>query len=201
MKTKLLTLLLTTSLFAACDLGPNAQKGAVIGAIAGLATSGDNASSRPERIVGGAIIGGVIGNELDRQAAALEEATSGNVLIQNTGDRLIVTLPQDILFNVNSTRVSGTLQSDLSALAQNLLDYPNSNVQVIGHTDSQGSIEYNQNLSNERALAVVSILNQGGVPRNRLQAVGQGETQPVATNQTVAGRTQNRRVEVIILPS
>ena len=198
---KILSILLATTLLVACDLGPNAQKGAAIGAVTGFLTAGGDRDKQKRGIVTGAIVGGVIGNELDRQAAALEAATSGNVLIQNTGDRLIVTLPQDILFDVNSTRVSATLQSDLSALAQNLRDYPNSDVQVIGHTDSSGSIEYNQNLSSERALAVLAILTQGGVPTNRLQAVGQGETQPVATNQTAAGRAQNRRVEVVILPN
>jgi outer membrane protein OmpA-like peptidoglycan-associated protein len=126
---------------------------------------------------------------------------NNDVIIQNTGDRLIVTLPQDILFAVDSTHITPSLRSDLSVLAQNLINYPNSTIQIIGHTDNTGSADYNQSLSTERALAVSSILQQNGVPQFRIQSTGRGESQPIASNLTPEGRAQNRRVDVVILPN
>ena len=178
------------------------KTGALAGALVGFVT-GDDSDDRLERAFEGAVIGGLIGYSLDEQAAALEKALGpdSGVLITNTGDRLIVTLPQDILFATNSSEITPAMRQDLQALARNLLDYPDSNVQVIGHTDSVGTAEYNLDLSGERAVTVRNVLQQGGVPAYRLQAVGQGETQPVATNQTDAGRARNRRVEIIIVPN
>jgi outer membrane protein OmpA-like peptidoglycan-associated protein len=171
-----------------------------------MSQSGDNSVERKQRAVRGALIGAglgaVIGNELDKQAAELQRDMNNNdVIIQNTGDRLIVTLPQDILFAVDSTHITPSLRSDLSVLAQNLINYPNSTIQIIGHTDNTGSADYNQSLSTERALAVSSILQQNGVPQFRIQSTGRGESQPIASNLTPEGRAQNRRVDVVILPN
>jgi outer membrane protein OmpA-like peptidoglycan-associated protein len=180
--------------------------GGLVGAVAGMSQSGDNSVERKQRAVRGALIGAglgaAIGNELDKQAAELQRDMNNNdVIIQNTGDRLIVTLPQDILFAVDSTHITPSLRSDLSVLAQNLINYPNSTIQIIGHTDNTGSADYNQSLSTERALAVSSILQQNGVPQFRIQATGRGESQPIASNLTPEGRAQNRRVDVVILPN
>lgn len=180
--------------------------GGLIGAVAGMSTGGDNRVERRHGAVRGALIGAglgaAIGNELDKQAAELRRDMDNNeVMIQNTGDRLIVTLPQDILFAVNSTHITPSLRSDLAVLAQNLINYPNSTIQIIGHTDNTGSAEYNQSLSTERALAVSSVLQQNGVPQFRIQAMGRGESQPIASNLTPEGRAQNRRVDVVILPN
>lgn len=180
--------------------------GGLIGAVAGMSTGGDNRVERRQGAVRGALIGAglgaAIGNELDKQAAELRRDMDNNeVMIQNTGDRLIVTLPQDILFAVNSTHITPSLRSDLAVLAQNLINYPNSTIQIIGHTDNTGSAEYNQSLSTERALAVSSVLQQNGVPQFRIQAMGRGESQPIASNLTPEGRAQNRRVDVVILPN
>jgi outer membrane protein OmpA-like peptidoglycan-associated protein len=180
--------------------------GGLVGAVAGMSQSGDNSVERKQRAVRGALIGAglgaAIGNELDKQVAELQRDMNNNdVIIQNTGDRLIVTLPQDILFAVDSTHITPSLRSDLSVLAQNLINYPNSTIQIIGHTDNTGSADYNQSLSTERALAVSSILQQNGVPQFRIQSTGRGESQPIASNLTPEGRAQNRRVDVVILPN
>lgn len=176
--------------------------GAAIGALAGAAIG---ATESRDKALAGALIGAgagaVIGDMLDRQARALE-AEIGNDAVQivNTGSELVVTMPQDILFAVDSAVVQSTLQSDLAALSRNLLDYPDTTVQVIGHTDNTGSAAYNQDLSQRRASAVSAILLQNGVPSSRVVAFGRGEDQPVASNLDAAGRAQNRRVEIIITP-
>ena len=180
--------------------------GGLVGAVAGMSKSGDNSVELKQRAVRGALIGAglgaAIGNELDKQVAELQRDMNNNdVIIQNTGDRLIVTLPQDILFAVDSTHITPSLRSDLSVLAQNLINYPNSTIQIIGHTDNTGSADYNQSLSTDRALAVSSILQQNGVPQFRIQSTGRGESQPIASNLTPEGRAQNRRVDVVILPN
>lgn len=188
----------------ATNTSSGALMGSIVGAMIGLA-SGDDAADRRSDAVKGAILGaaagGLIGKQLDQQAAALE-AGMGNasVSIQNTGESLIVTLPQDILFATDSTAVRADLRSDLSALAFNLQDYPNSTVQIVGHTDNVGSAAYNENLSLGRANAVANVLITQGVLASRVSTLGLGESRPIDTNLTEAGRAQNRRVEIVILP-
>jgi outer membrane protein OmpA-like peptidoglycan-associated protein len=138
---------------------------------------------------------------LDKQEADLRRQLNSNVIITNTGDRLIVTLPQDILFATDSTTVQSGMQSDLAALARNVNVYSNSTLQIIGHTDSDGDAGYNQRLSERRANAVADVLLEGGVPFSRVRTFGRGENQPVASNLTEAGKRQNRRVEIVILPN
>ncbi len=179
--------------------------GAGVGAFAGLISGGD-AAERKQNAIKGAVIGGaggaVVGNVLDKQAAELQRSLGNDrVTITNTGDRLIVTLPQDITFASDSATLSPGIQSDLTAVANNLQAYPDSTVQVIGHTDSTGEAGYNQNLSVQRANSVVNVLSGSGVPFARLQGIGRGEDQPVASNLTEEGKAQNRRVEIVILPT
>lgn len=176
--------------------------GAAIGALAGGALGATE--DREKALIGavvGAGVGAAIGDMLDRQARDLQ-AELGNDAVQivNTGSELVVTMPQDILFAVDSAVVQSTLQSDLAALSRNLLDYPDTTVQVVGHTDNTGSAGYNQELSQRRASAVAAILLQKGVPSSRVVAFGRGEDQPIASNLDEAGRAQNRRVEIIITP-
>jgi outer membrane protein OmpA-like peptidoglycan-associated protein len=179
--------------------------GAGLGVIAGL-ISGDDSKERKQNAIKGALIGGaggaVVGNVLDKQAAELQKSLGNDrVTITNTGDRLIVSLPQDITFASDSATLSSGIQSDLNAVATNLQSYPNSTVQVIGHTDSTGEAGYNQNLSVQRANSVVNVLAGAGVSFTRLQGIGRGEDQPVASNLTEEGKAQNRRVEIVILPT
>ncbi|MBM1633234.1 OmpA family protein [Sulfitobacter mediterraneus] len=177
--------------------------GAGAGALLGALSKGDG--NRGDGALKGALIGGAlgagVGYALDRQEAELRQQMGNDVVITNTGDRLIVTLPQDILFAVDSTTVQPGLMGDLRTLANSLQSYPNSTVQVIGHTDSDGDAAYNQQLSEGRAYAVANVLYSNGVPTSRVQAFGRGESQPIASNLTPAGKAQNRRVEIVILPN
>ena len=203
------------TLVAACDpYGPNgnqnARTGALIGAGLGAAAAGitnpdDNTvRERNQRILlgaaAGAAGGAVIGNQLDRQAEELRAQLGNNIGVVNTGDQLVVTMPNDILFATDSTAVSAALRSDLSIVANSLNRYPNTTVNVVGHTDNVGAASYNYDLSTRRAQAVAQILAVNGVSQSRLRTVGRGEDQPIATNLTAEGRQQNRRVEIIITP-
>ena len=168
-----------------------AKEAAAIGAIGGaLAGAAVEQNGRPARgaIIGaavGAAAGAAYGNMLDKQAAELRATLDGRIQITNAGDYLVVTMPQDILFDVDSTFVRSGLRSDLAALADNLQRYPNSTVEVVGHTDNTGAASYNQDLSERRAAAVRAVLLDNGVRSSRVRAFGRGEDSPIATNQTL----------------
>ncbi|MEH6646428.1 OmpA family protein [Sulfitobacter sp.] len=178
--------------------------GAGAGAVIGALSKGDG--NRDQGALKGALIGGALGAGagaiLDKQERDLRASLGNdNVTINNTGDRLIVTLPQDILFTTGSSNVRPDLQRDLGAVAGNLQAYQNSTIQIIGHTDSDGEASFNQQLSESRANAVSSVLINNGVSPTRIQAFGRGESQPVASNLNPQGKSQNRRVEIVILPN
>ena len=177
--------------------------GAGAGALIGALSKGDG--NRGDGALVGAVIGGPlgagIGYSLDKQEAELRQQMDSNVVITNTGDRLIVTLPNNLLFATDSTAVGPMLQGDLQALANNVQVYANSTLQIVGHTDSDGDASYNQQLSEGRARSVANVLINNGVPPQRIQTFGRGESQPVASNLTPAGKAQNRRVEIVILPN
>ncbi|WP_246066744.1 OmpA family protein [Aliiroseovarius halocynthiae] len=189
------------------NLGPRTQNGAAIGAIAGglLGATRDGEGKLGKAAVGavvGGIIGGAIGQHLDKQAGDLRQAIDNDdVKIVNTGSELIVTMPHDILFDTGSAQISTALRGDLAALSRNLLQYPDSVVEVQGHTDNVGSANYNLDLSRNRAASVASVLSANGVPSWRIQTVGFGEDRPVASNLGSYGRQQNRRVEIVIRPT
>jgi outer membrane protein OmpA-like peptidoglycan-associated protein len=192
---------------AACAPDPNnmqnrtltgALTGAAVGGVAG-AMAGDRRTALAGAMIG-ATGGALIGQQLDRQAAELRAALGSNVDVRNTGQELILTLPQDLLFATDSATLRPDLQADLRAIAGNLVSNPRSDVIVVGHTDNVGSAEYNQGLSERRAASVAQILRSQGVAPNRIQTIGRGLTQPIATNATAAGRQQNRRVEISIRP-
>lgn len=172
--------------------------GAAVGGVIGAATGGSREA------LAGAVIGGtagaLIGQQLDRQAAELRRQLGDNVNIRNTGQELILTLPQDLLFATDSATLRPDLQQDLRVIATNLVNYPRSDVIVVGHTDNTGSAAYNQGLSERRAQSVAQVLRSQGVAANRIQTIGRGLTQPVADNATPEGRRQNRRVEIFIRP-
>lgn len=216
--TKLPLLVAASSLvlMSACATSPvsnpnnnqNAQQGALIGAGIGALTGilrGDSVEDRRRGAVFGAALGAaggaVIGNQLDIQEEELRASLGDDVGIVNNGSNLVVTLPQDILFATNSTSVSGRSQADLRTLANSINQYPNTTVNVVGHTDNVGSASFNYDLSQRRAQAVTSVLINAGVSASRIRSVGQGEDQPVATNATAEGRQANRRVEIIITPN
>ena len=202
---------------AACQQGntriddPNyrAQNGAMAGALLGGiigASQGSNGDARLRSTLVGAAIGaaagGAIGANLDQQAADLRNSLGNpNVTVTNMGKYLLVNLPDDLLFATDSAAVQPGLQGEIRSIAANLVSYPNSRIQVLGHTDNTGAAAYNFDLSQRRAGAVAGILIGAGVPSSRLSAVGIGEDRPVASNTTASGRAQNRRVEIIITPN
>ncbi len=180
-----------------------AVTGALIGGAIGATSKGDDklAKAAVGAVIGGAL-GGAIGSALDAQAAELRNSIGNDrVSVTNTGSELIVNLPQDILFATDSATLRGDLTQDLQAVARSLLNYPNTTVQVIGHTDNTGAAAYNQDLSQRRAGSVASVLQANGVPAGRIVAFGRGEDQPIASNLSESGRAQNRRVEIVIRPN
>lgn len=185
---------------------PNAraQNGAIIGGLAGaLAGSQSEDDALAKAVVGGVIgaaIGGAVGATLDQQAAELR-AINPYFSVTNMGDYLIVNMPQDVLFAIDSAALRPDLVRDLQSVGANLNRYPNSRIEVIGHTDNSGSAAYNQDLSQRRAVSVAEVLRATGVPGNRIAAYGRGEDMPIASNATEQGRAQNRRVEIIIRPT
>ncbi|NCO86446.1 MAG: OmpA family protein [Rhodobacterales bacterium] len=186
----------------------NARQGALVGAGLGAvlgAVTGNNSDERLRNAaIGGALgagLGAIGGSNLDRQEAELRQQLGANVGIVNNGQNLTVTLPQDILFAVDSASLTSALQGDLRSVAASLNRYPETTVNVIGHTDNTGAAAYNQDLSQRRAQAVSSVLVNAGVAPVRVRAIGRGEDQPIASNLTPEGRQQNRRVEIIITPN
>jgi len=180
-----------------------AATGAVLGGLFGATRDGDNQALKTAAGAAvGAAIGGAIGQQLERQKAELDQGfASDQIDVVNTGSELIVTMPEGILFDIDSASLRPAVRSELNVLAGNLLRYPNSTVFVTGHTDNTGSAAYNQDLSQRRAQSVASVLTSGGVNPGRLVVSGRGEDQPIASNLTADGRQLNRRVEITIRPN
>ena len=186
----------------------NRDQGAIIGGVAGGvlgALLGDSEEEKRRGAAIGAVVGAgagaAIGNRLDQQEAELRQDLDNETSIVNTGQELIVTLPQDVLFAVDSADLRPDLEADIRTLGASLQRYPQSTVNIIGHTDNTGDASYNQGLSQRRANTVRSVLISTGVASNRLNAVGLGEDSPVATNLTPEGRAKNRRGEFVIRPT
>lgn len=186
------------------NLQTGAAVGAGIGAVVGL-ISGDTTEERVRNAAIGAVAlgtaGAIGGTLLDRQEAELRNTLGSSVGIVNTGNELIVNLPNDILFPVDSATLTGALQQDILTIAASLNNYPDTIVTVEGHTDNTGEAAYNLDLSQRRAQAVTSVLVSGGVNPGRIITQGKGENEPVASNLDENGRALNRRVEIIITPT
>lgn len=173
-----------------------AAAGAVIGAITGNAGKGAAIGA-----ASGAAIGVGIGVYQDRQQAKLRErlADSG-VSVTRDGDNIILNMPSNITFGVDQSDVTPGFYETLNSVSVVLKEFDRTAVSVYGHTDSTGSESYNQQLSQRRALSVSNYLAAQGVEYGRLQAVGFGESHPVADNSAQTGRAANRRVEIVIDP-
>lgn len=179
--------------------------GAAVGAGLGQVIGGNTKST----LVGagiGAALGGVagagIGRYMDNQEAALQQqfAASQAAEVQRNADVLAVTFKSDVLFDVNSASLKPGAYTEINRVAQVLVQYPQTNIQIAGHTDSTGTEVYNQQLSERRAASVQSALAGQGVAAARMRTIGFGESQPIADNATEAGRQLNRRVVVTIEP-
>lgn len=179
------------------------QQGALAGAVVGgLIGAGESSQRAAQGAILGAGVGALGGAMLDRQEQALnQQLNNPNIQVVNNGQYLTVRMPESTLFAFDSAAVGAQGQNDLYTIARNLNQYPNSTIQVIGHTDSTGTQAYNMDLSQRRARSVAGILAAGGVSQSRITTAGQGSAQPVASNNTEAGRAQNRRVEILIHPT
>lgn len=182
--------------------GIGALAGAALGTGAGAIVGGRN--KRTEMIVGagiGAIAGTAIGAYMDKQEKELREKTAGtDVEVVRQGDELLLNMPSGITFDTDSYAIKPEFRSTLDRIAETLSSYNQTYVDVYGHTDSVGSDAYNLTLSKNRAEGVAGYLATHGVARARIGTQGFGESKPVASNDSEAGRQQNRRVEIKLVP-
>ncbi len=175
--------------------------GAVLGGLLGGVIGG-----KTGRIIGagvGGVAGGVVGYKMDQQIKELKEQTAGSgvdVTEVDGGNAILVNLPDGVTFDVNSYVIKPAFRNTLDTVANSLQTYPDSLIDVYGHTDSTGSDSYNQTLSERRAQAVSNYLSGRGVSNARIRWQGFGETAPIADNTTEQGRALNRRVEIKIIP-
>ena len=216
MKAAVSTVLMSALLLGACTTTDpntgekkvsNTTKDAGLGAIAGAVIGGMTASRKDRNrgiltgaALGGAI-GGVVGNRADKQEAKLREklANSG-VEVQRQGDTINLVVPGAISFATGSAQLAPDFYGSLNQVAGSLKEFPDSSVQIVGHTDSTGSAAFNQQLSVNRANAVVVYLSAQNIDPQRMHALGMGPSQPTASNATAEGRAKNRRVEIKIIP-
>lgn len=173
--------------------------GAVIGGVIGHST-GNTAAGAIIGAAAGGIVGGIIGAEMDKQAKELKQNIPG-ARVERVGEGIAVTFESGLMFDFDSDRIRPEAGDNLRALAKSLDKYPGSDLLIVGHTDQVGPASYNQKLSQQRADAARDYLVAQGVRRSRVGTKGMGETEPIASNETEAGRQQNRRVEVAIYAS
>lgn len=191
---------------AADDPNRRAKTGAAVGALIG-AVAGHQIDGDKGRYVGaaiGAIAGGAVGNYMDNQQAELErqlaaEAARSELRITRlAGDALKVGVASDASFAFGKSDLNGTAQATFAKIASILKDYDKTVIHVVGHTDSVGSDDFNLGLSRDRARSVLNQLSSNGVLVERVRTEGRGEREPIASNETAAGRAANRRVDIVI---
>ncbi|MEZ9819761.1 OmpA family protein [Shewanella sp. 10N.286.45.A1] len=197
----------TTNPYSNESQNAKATNGALIGALAGAAI-GVASSSKSDRgkgaLIGaasGAALGGGIGYYMDVQEAELrKQLQSSGVSVTRSGDTIILNMPNDVTFGVDQTDLSQRAQQVLNSVALVALEYDETKLNVMGHTDSSGAASYNLRLSQVRASEVASYLMSQKVPSARVVSHGVGEDRPITSNETKAGRAENRRVEIILSP-
>ncbi len=186
----------------------NAAKGAAIGAATGVAIgllTGDDSAERKKRalIMGGAgaIAGGSVGLYMDQQEMKLRKQLEGSgVSVTRDGDNITLNMPGHITFAVDRAEISSNFYDVLDSVSLVFIEFDKTFVEVAGHTDSSGSEQYNTDLSARRAESVAAYLRSRKVSSERLLTIAAGEMYPIASNSTSAGRQQNRRVEITIVP-
>jgi outer membrane protein OmpA-like peptidoglycan-associated protein len=198
---------LTGTGMTGCASLSQTERGAAVGAAGGAAVGaiiGRQIGSTARGAVIGAAVGGaagaIIGRQMDQQAEELSESIPG-ATVQRVGEGIVVTFESGLLFPFDSDQLLPAGRENLNNLGQSLQRYPETEVLVIGHTDSVGSAQYNQALSERRANSAANLLGTYGIPRARVRTMGRGLTEPIADNSTDWGRQQNRRVEVVIYAS
>ena len=198
----------TTNPYTGEQQTSKAAKGAGIGAAAGAVVgliTGDDSKERKERaLIGagvGALAGGSVGYYMDVQEAKLRQQLQGTgVSVTRMGDNITLNMPGNITFKTDSADLNSSFFSVLDSVSLVLKEYDKTIVEVAGHTDSTGSDQYNQALSERRAQTVATYLGGKGVMQQRMITIGAGEGRPVATNDTADGRQLNRRVELTLTP-
>ncbi|MDB5002832.1 MAG: hypothetical protein JWQ34_1057 [Mucilaginibacter sp.] len=188
-----------------CSSLNKTQKGAAIGAGAGgvvgalIGRSAGNTALGA--IIGGAVggtAGALIGHKMDKQAAEIKQTVPGATVIRQ-GEGILVKFDSGILFDVDRADLKPAAQSNLHNLSASLQNNPQTNITIIGHTDNTGSADHNMDLSIRRAESVRSFIVADNVNTSRLTTIGKGASEPIADNASVAGRAQNRRVEIAIV--
>jgi outer membrane protein OmpA-like peptidoglycan-associated protein len=178
--------------------------GAAAGAVAGLITGDDSMERKKRALVGaglGALAGAGVGTYMDRQEAKLRaELERTGVSVTRVGDNITLNMPGNITFAFGSADLNANFYEVLNSVSTVLAEFDKTVIEVAGHTDSVGTEEANMALSQRRAQSVVAYLGTRNVRPDRMIAIGAGEGHPIATNDTDAGRQQNRRVELTLVP-
>lgn len=213
LKLNLLTVSISAGiLLSGCQAVQNTnhtQRGAAVGAASGAVIGGvlgNNVGSGDNTVLGaiaGAVIGGVagglIGNRMDKQAEKIENTLPGAEVVRTQeGIQVILDEKSDVRFEYDKSDLTAMAKTNLDKLVPVFNEYPDTDILVVGFTDSKGSDAYNQGLSEKRSASVVSYLKSKGISSSRLSSSGQGEASPRGDNETEAGRAQNRRVEFAI---
>ncbi|NJD32300.1 MAG: cell envelope biogenesis protein OmpA [Gammaproteobacteria bacterium] len=208
-KAGIATLVAVSVALVGCETmsGPENQKtrqGAAIGAAGGAAIGLIAGGGWKGALIGagiGALAGGSVGNYMDKQEAKLRQQMAGTgVEVVRKGDNLTLDMPGNVTFALNSAKLNPQFDPVLDKVAQTLVEYNKTVVQIAGHTDSTGPRAFNMTLSEQRAGSVKAYLESRGVPSARMVPIGVGPDYPVASNDTEEGRAQNRRVEITIVP-
>ena len=203
-KLSFIMILTATMLMVGCASLNKTQKGAIIGTAGGGAAGaviGKVAGNTALGAIIGAAVGGatgaIIGHQMDKQAAEIAK-TVPDANVVRVGEGIVVEFSSNVLFGFDQTNITSDARTNLDKLVKVLDTYPDTNIEIQGHTDSKGSLAYNKTLSQQRAAAVSNYLISQNVSAYRLSNVGFGETLPKYQNDTESGRSQNRRVEFLI---
>lgn len=189
---------------AGCNTLNKTQKGAVIGAAGGGAIGAVAGRAMGNTAMGaiiGAAVGGatgaVIGRKMDKQAEEMEKVL-GDAEVKRVGEGIVIEFKDKILFGFDQATLGASAQGSLNKLTDVLKRYPDTNIEVIGHTDDKGTDNYNQGLSERRAVSVANYLRSNGIASSRVVTKGMGESDPKVANDSDANRAENRRVEFVI---
>lgn len=204
LRMSLIMILSAALILSGCASWNKTQKGAVVGTAAGGAmgavigkVSGNTALGAIIGAAVGGATGAVIGHQMDKQAEEIKK-TVPDAKVERVGEGIVVEFSSNVLFGFDKSSLSADAKTNLNKLVTVLDGYPDTDIEVQGHTDSKGSEAYNQTLSEKRATAVSGYLEGKGITASRVTIKGFGETAPKYDNATAEGRTQNRRVEFLI---
>ncbi|MGZ5285962.1 MAG: OmpA family protein [Flavisolibacter sp.] len=200
----LFSLVLMGLVATGCKTMSRSQKGAAVGVAGGAAIGaviGKKMGNTAAGAVIGAAIGGaagsIIGKRMDKQAEEMEKVL-GDAEVRREGEGIVINFKEKVLFGYDQSTLNTNSQLSLEKLANILKAYPDTDIQIIGHTDSKGTVRYNERLSEQRATSVANYLRSNNIEASRISTLGMGESDPVATNDSDDGRSLNRRVEFVI---